>query len=297
MGRSIVHWPTEMPETDEELLAFLNQRDMRGAAACLVGRHADEVYGLCRAMVRDDVVAEDLSQDVFGRAFSALASFRGDASSRTWILRIARNRCIDYLRSVQRQPWGSDDDASAEEEPGLEPRVDDLLVRHGDVRRGLAALTEGERAMVMLRFGHGLEYAELADTFGLREGAVRMRVSRAVTKMREALRAVPVGAPPPAASAPTRARSMAASIVRDQERSERAAPRPKAPPAAWSPAPQAPERRSPGAAPPASGLGSAGLGGGHGQQAPAAAGRPASPFASSASEALRARLSGMAGEL
>ncbi len=294
MGLSVVHWPAEMSETDEELLAFLNQRDMRGAAACLVGRHADEVYGLCRAMVRDDVMAEDLSQDVFGRAFGALASFRGEASSRTWILRIARNRCIDHLRSIQRQPWGSDEDGSAEEEPGLEPHVDDLLVRHGDVQRGLAALTEGERAMVMLRFGHGLEYAELADTFGLREGAVRMRVSRAVTKMREALRPAPAGAPAP--SAPTRARSMARRVERDEERAERAAPRPKAPPAVSSPPPQAPERRSPGAAPPASRGGLWGLfGGGGGQQAPAAP--TPSPFASSASEALRARLGGMAGKL
>src|SRR5690606_39311726 len=50
-------------------------------------------------------------------------------------------------------------------------------------------LGEGERALVVLHFGHGVGYPELADSFGLREGAVRMRISRALARMRAALAA------------------------------------------------------------------------------------------------------------
>ena len=171
--------------TETELLARLDRRDVKGAATLLVRDHADEVFALCRAMVRDAVVAEDLSQDVFSRAFRALAGFRGEASVRTWVLRIARNRCIDHLRASAREPAEMDD--GIDEHPTPEPSVVDLLADREDLARAMTALSENERAMVTLRFGHGLEYRELADTFGLKEGAARMRVSRAVTKMREAI--------------------------------------------------------------------------------------------------------------
>ena len=182
-----------MTVTDtEQLQARLNARDMKGAATFLVQHYADDVYGLCRAMMRDDALAEDLSQDVFGKALAALASFRGDASPRTWILRIARNACIDSLRSQQRAPWADAEDVDPEEEASDAIAVDDLLARHDDVQRGLSSLDERERALVMLRFGHELSYAELGSTFGLGEGAVRMRVSRAVAKMRKAIDMPPI---------------------------------------------------------------------------------------------------------
>src|SRR5688500_1721433 len=87
---------------DGEFLQRLNDGDVRSAGTLLVSRFADEVYALCRAMVHDAALAEDLSQDVFARAFTALRGFRGEASPRTWLLRIARNRCIDQLRADKR---------------------------------------------------------------------------------------------------------------------------------------------------------------------------------------------------
>ena len=176
-------------ELDTELSALLDVGDRRGAAALLVSSHGDAVYGLCRAMVRDGSLAEDLSQDVFGRAFASLEGFRGEASSKTWLLRIARNRCIDHLRAQQRTPLEFSD------EPGdpasEEPSITDLLVKREALEDALASLGSNERALVVLRFGHELAYRDLASTFGLGEGAVRMRISRAVAKMREALEEPP----------------------------------------------------------------------------------------------------------
>ncbi|HTM22746.1 MAG TPA: sigma-70 family RNA polymerase sigma factor, partial [Kofleriaceae bacterium] len=74
------------------------------------------------------------------------------------------------------------------------------------VEAALAALAEGDRALIVLRFRHGLDYAELAAAFGLREGTVRMRLSRALRRMRDAL-IVPAAPAAPAAAAPARARA------------------------------------------------------------------------------------------
>ncbi len=175
------------------LRAWVRSGDRRRAGDWLVKRFAGEVLGLCTAMVRDRTAAEDLTQEVFGAAFAALDDFRGDASVRTWILAIARNRCIDHLRARQRDPWpGGGDDAEPDMQPDDAPLPADLLGRRAEVEAALNALAEGDRALVVLRFRHGLEYAELAAAFGLREGTVRMRLSRALKRMRDALEA-PVG--------------------------------------------------------------------------------------------------------
>ena len=202
--------------------------DLRRAGAWLVYRFSDEVFGLCAAMVRDRSAAEDLAQDVFGRAFASLGGFRGEASARTWILAIARNRCIDHLRALHRDPWhGADPDSEPDAQPVEAPLPADLLADRAAVEEALAELAEGERALVVLRFRHGLEYAELAAAFGLREGAVRMRLSRALAKMRQQLLAT--SAP---AAATTRARtSSPAAAPRSASSAEQspASPPPPAP--------------------------------------------------------------------
>jgi RNA polymerase sigma-70 factor, ECF subfamily len=170
-----------------QLTALLAHGDRRTAAALLVRHFAPAVFSLCRAMVRDAQLAEDLSQDAFARAFGALGGFRAEASPRTWLLKIARNRCLDHLARASRAPWGREPDHEPDDHPGDQAPPAELLARREDAERAMAALGETERALVVLHFGHGVGYPELADSFGIAQGAVRMRVSRALARMRDAL--------------------------------------------------------------------------------------------------------------
>jgi RNA polymerase sigma-70 factor (ECF subfamily) len=236
---------------DGEFRGHLRAGQLQRAAAWLVEQHAHEVLALCRAMVRDATAAEDLAQDAFGRAFAGLPQFRGEASARTWLLTIARHGCIDHLRARRRNPWAgvAGDPADPDEVADDAPLPPDLLDRHDEVAAALAELSEGERALVVLRYAHGFEYAELAETFGLREGTVRMRLSRALGRMRERLAGAPCFAAALAsepcaeeAAAPQRARAarrLAAAVVPFGGAAP-ALPR-RAPPApAAAPAPAAP---------------------------------------------------------
>jgi RNA polymerase sigma-70 factor (ECF subfamily) len=206
----------DVRSADEHMFhGWVARGDLRRAGAWLVYRFSDEVFGLCAAMVRDRSAAEDLAQDVFGQAFASLGRLRGEASARTWILTIARNHCIDHLRALDRDPWrGADPDGEPDAQPVDAPLPADLLADRAAVEDALAALAEGERALVMLRFRHGLEYAELAAALGLREGAVRVSLSRALAKMRQQLLATAAPAAsttrartPPSAAAPRGASS------------------------------------------------------------------------------------------
>jgi RNA polymerase sigma-70 factor, ECF subfamily len=169
-----------------ELVHLIARGERKRAASLLVRDHAAAVFALCRAIVRDSRLAEDLSQDVFTHALAALGRFRGEASPRTWLLRIARNCCLDHLDRARRAPWGrSDTQPDHYADDALAP--DDLLSVREDTELAMSVLRETERALVVLRFGHGVSYRELAESFGLREGAVRMRVSRALARMHAAL--------------------------------------------------------------------------------------------------------------
>lgn len=246
----------------------LQRGDLHAAADWLVRAHGRDVLHLCTAIVRDRGTAEDLAQDAFGKAFQALPEFRGDASARTWLLTIARHRCLDHLRRSARQPWslGREDDVR---EPRVadteEVLVSDLMARRADIRDGLAVLSESERAMVLLRFAHGLSFDEIAESFGVKSGAVRMRVGRALTKMRDAIagteeftleerrsspsfaRARPVSPAPAAGGAPLPAPNVAPAAPAPAPSPGYMAP-PAPPPMAAAPPPMgaAPRARSSG---------------------------------------------------
>jgi RNA polymerase sigma-70 factor (ECF subfamily) len=217
-----------------ELASRLASGDLRGAGEWLVSHYAADVVGLCRSMVRERELADDLAQDAFSAAFAGLRAYRGEAAPRTWLLAIARHRCIDQLRRMQREPWvdlgedGNEPDHHADDAP-LPP---ELLLRRTDVEAALGELAEGERALVVLRFRHGMEYPELASVFGLREGTVRMRLSRALGKMRERLTVLD-------------AQELSAAAAPEAE----AAARPAAPAPAFG-APRPARSAAPGGAPP-----------------------------------------------
>lgn len=167
----------------------LGRGDHRAAATWLVRAHAGDVLSLCRAIVRDATTAEDLAQDTFASAFGGLSGLRLESSPRTWLLAIARHRCFDHLRRMKRAPYAVAPDVEVVElhpDDGA-PLGPELLQRRDDVLRALEVLDEPSRALVMLRFRHGLEYDELAEVFGQKEGTVRMRLSRALAKMRQEL--------------------------------------------------------------------------------------------------------------
>ncbi len=220
----------DAPSIDLALRQALSNGDRRAAMTLLVRHHADDVFALCRAMMRDRALAEDLAQDTFGRALTGLAGYRFEAAPRTWLLTIARHACLDALRRARRAPFEDEPepDAHADDARGVLER----LVDRGDLERALAPLGEIERALVVLHHGHGVGYDELAGAFALREGAVRMRMSRALARMRAAIEAAdevdgelsfgcleeakPAKAsrPAPAPASPARARSMPATPSR-----------------------------------------------------------------------------------
>lgn len=133
-----------------------------------------DVWRLCAALV-DGQAAEDLAQETFLRAARTLHRYRAEASPRTWILSIARNVCMDELRSRHRRRRRERDlvdvarHASHAADPAGEVGVSELLTQLEPNRRAAFLLTQLMR----------LSYQEAAEVCRCPPGTIRSRVARA----------------------------------------------------------------------------------------------------------------------
>jgi RNA polymerase sigma-70 factor (ECF subfamily) len=135
-------------------------------------RHMRLVYAVALARGGSAVEAEDLTQETFLRAWrngGVLASLERGAQ-RAWLVRTARNLSVDVWRRRQLEeaappPKG----ASPEEEARSGLRV--------DVERALAALGEGDRELVVLRYVEEMNSREIGEALGVPEGTVRRRLA------------------------------------------------------------------------------------------------------------------------
>lgn len=180
--------------TREEELAIIERVRAGDADAFepLVLEHQTLVYRLALRMMGNEADAADAAQEAFIKAFTSLASFRGESRFSVWLYRLTNNVCIDALRARRRVntvPLQSEDDEGGELElPLADERYspERLAERAADreaVRDAIAALSPDCREILTLREIGGLSYEELADTLHLEPGTVRSRLNRARKKL------------------------------------------------------------------------------------------------------------------
>lgn len=137
-----------------------------------------EVWRLCAQLVSREQ-ADDVTQEVYLRAYRALPSFRGESSARTWLLAIARRTCADAVRDLRRRRRLS----ARIERPDTE--IDPS--RAVDVEALLAGLDPDRRTAFVLTQVLGLSYQEAAEICGCPVGTIRSRVARARSDLIERL--------------------------------------------------------------------------------------------------------------
>jgi RNA polymerase sigma-70 factor (ECF subfamily) len=171
----------------------LAQRHRYGDSAAfeeVYRRFGSMVYNLALRLAGDPDEAADLTQEVFVRAFRHLGKYRGGASLKTWLYRVALNHCRSRLRRRRRRlllplaPEAQESLADPDRGPEQSALAHDL---GRCVERALAALPPVFREAVVLRDLEGLSYEEIARILRVRLGTVRSRIARGREQLRQLL--------------------------------------------------------------------------------------------------------------
>ena len=169
--------------------------DQNGAFEQLMLAQQKQVYNLCLRMSGNPEDAFDLSQEAFLRAWRALAQYQFEAEFSTWLFRLTRNVCIDFLRKQKRQPTVSleteqDGETLELPLPDSAPGPEELAL-HDEKRRVLAeamqALPEEQREILILRVVNDLPYERIAEILDLQLGTVKSRLARARMQLKKIL--------------------------------------------------------------------------------------------------------------
>jgi len=198
LPRSMSDFPSDVPDAE------LVQRAQGGELAAfetLTARHEQRVFSLARRMLRQEQDAEDVTQQTFLSALEHLGGFRAEASFSTWLLRIATHAALKIIRKRKGLDTVSLEEATEERDgfdavPHPEYIADwrqspEQLVHKNEVQRlldeALAKLDARHRLVFLLRDVEGFSVKETADTLGLSEANVKVRLLRARLQLRERL--------------------------------------------------------------------------------------------------------------
>ena len=179
-------------------------RGDREAFADLVERHHRGLLDFIGRFLgtRDACAPEDLAQDVFLAVWRAAQTYlpQPGISTRSWLLRIAANACLNYRRGRALRSTNAldaDSPAAATSQPSAQPGWNvEQTERIARVRGAVAALPPMQRAAVLLRHYHGLSYGEIAEALEASLPAVESLLFRARQTLRTALSAEQSRLPP-----------------------------------------------------------------------------------------------------
>ena len=173
--------------TDEELVQRVREGDQR-AMNVLVDRHHGVVFRSCAAILSDEDLAADASQNSFLKAFRAVDRFRGEAAFRTWLLAIAGNEARGLLRKVKQRREDTLEDVDTLPATGNDPSSEVIFRSEVErVRAVLAELPEKQKLSVSLRVFEGLSFREIGEIIDSTEGSARVNYHHGIRRLRELL--------------------------------------------------------------------------------------------------------------
>ena len=172
-------------DPDQELAERFRDGE-RTAFDALVRRHQKGVWRLIRRYVKSDADAADVTQLAFVRAFRGLATFRGTATVRSWLYRIAINCALSWLRDHRRElPVEISEDALTDDNPApaqLSARDD-----RARLRAAIAQLPPKQKLVLELRVFDDLAFREVADLADCSENTAKVNFHYAVKRLRDIL--------------------------------------------------------------------------------------------------------------
>jgi len=159
----------------------------REAFQLLFETYKDKVFSIAVYSTGGDrAVADDVTQQIFLKLFTAIRQFRGDSEFTTWLYRLVVNACLDERRR-RWLPWGETVATTISTEKSTQERQFDRLELSEAVREAIAELKPKFRLPILLKYIEGLSYEEIAIAMGCSKGTVASRLNRGHSQLAKRL--------------------------------------------------------------------------------------------------------------
>lgn len=176
----------ENPE-DLDVLVAAAKNGSEDAFGALYGQYFDRMYAFLYYRVGHKEQAEDLAEEVFVKAFTGIANFRGPGAAFSgWLYQIAKNLLIDHYRA-RRQTVALDQVESALPHEDLVGDILELEQNQRVLLQLIKELSDDQRQVLQLKFFEELSTAEIARLLDTTEGAVRVTQHRAIKRLKDLL--------------------------------------------------------------------------------------------------------------
>ena len=163
---------------DGRVIEACRQGD-RAAFQLLFETYKDKVFSIAVYSSGDRSLAEDVTQQIFLKLFTAIQQFRGDSEFSTWLYRLVVNACLDERRRRRKLlPWGETVAMRNPSEKKPQEKQYDRLEIAEAVREAIGQLKPKFRLPILLKYIEGMSYEEIASVMGCSKGTVASRLNR-----------------------------------------------------------------------------------------------------------------------
>lgn len=156
----------------------------------LVTEYQQKIIGVSFAMLSDYEEACDAAQETFVKVYKSIGAFRGESSLSTWIYRIAKNVCNDFLRKRKERALSLDDE-ELQINPGDSSYSPEKTAEKKEVQKAIKnamdKLDENSRLVLVMCEYEDMSYDKIAKVLCLPVGTVKSRISRAREKLKNIL--------------------------------------------------------------------------------------------------------------
>jgi RNA polymerase sigma-70 factor (ECF subfamily) len=174
--------------SDSEIISLVLKGD-HNAYALLVERYKSYVFTLTLRFIKNREDAEEVSQDIFVKAYRYLADFKGTAKFSTWLYTIVNTTCITFLRKKRLDIKSLDDEGTFEiadsQDSGFRANQVEQKSRLNMVNQAIALLSPDDAEIITLFYKNEQSLEEIGQILGVEVNTAKVRLHRARTRLKE----------------------------------------------------------------------------------------------------------------
>jgi RNA polymerase sigma-70 factor (ECF subfamily) len=175
-------------QNDNEIISKVLNGDQQAYAA-LVNRYQSYVFTLALRFTKNREDAEEVAQDIFIKAYRALADFKGNSKFSTWLYTIVNNTCITFLRKKRLDTYSLDKEGVFEvadsQDSGLRANLVEQKSRVAMVNEAIKMLNTDDAEIITLFYKSEQSLDEISQILGLETNTAKVRLHRARTRLKE----------------------------------------------------------------------------------------------------------------